>query len=158
MAEQGENDYEEIEILPIAEEQRYIIHSLNELKTKINLHLFESAIDFLSFATLEKFTDTYDGDLLSLSGVYMPKQNVAESTLPPALSQYLSDHPNTTNIHLHLDNDLAGRVATEAMMAAFSKQYTVTDEPPPSGKDYNEYLCDRKRLPRTGAQKTDYVR
>ena len=124
------------------------------------LHLFESAIDLLSFATLEeiKIPNFFDGDLLSLSGVYKPKQNMEESTLPPALTQYLTDHPDIKSIHLHLDNDLAGRLATRALMAVLPKRYAVTDEPPPSGKDYNDYLCDRLGLPRTQTKEKCYAR
>jgi hypothetical protein len=125
-----------------------------------NLHLFESAIDLLSFATLEniRIPNTFDGDLLSLSGVYKPKQNIEESTLPPALTQYLTDHPDIRSIHLHLDNDLAGRLATGAIMTVIPKQYTVTDEPAPSGKDYNDYLCDRLNLPRTQIKERSFSR
>lgn len=109
-----------------------------------NLHLFESAVDVLSFATLReiKIPNYFDGDLLSLSGVYKPRKNIAESTLPPALTQYLSDHPNIKNIHLHLDNDLAGRQASATIIAVLAEGYKVTDELPPTGKDYNDYLCD----------------
>jgi hypothetical protein len=108
-----------------------------------SLHLFESAVDLLSFATLEDIQkpETFDGNLLSLSGVYNTRQIIAESTLPPALAQYLSEHPDTRRVHLHLDNDFAGRRATEAIMTVLPKNYEVSDEPPPSGKDYNDYLC-----------------
>jgi len=112
-----------------------------------HLHLFESAIDLLSFATLERFPNSFDGDLLSLSGIYKSKHKIEDSALPPALAQYISDHPQIRHIHLHLDNDLAGRMATQAIMTVLHKQYTVTDEPPPSGKDYNDYLCNHLGLP-----------
>jgi hypothetical protein len=125
-----------------------------------HLHLFESAIDLLSFATLEniRIPNTFDGDLLSLSGVYKPKRNIEESTLPPALTQYLKDHSEIKSVHLHLDNDLTGRLASEAIMTVLPKQYTVFDEPAPSGKDYNDYLCDRLKLPRTQIQERSYAR
>jgi hypothetical protein len=120
-----------------------------------HLHLFESAIDLLSFATLEEIRplNPFDGGLLSLSGVYMPKQKIEESALPPALAQYLAAHPQTAHIHLHLDNDLAGRLTTSAIMTALPKQYTAVDEPPPTGKDYNDYLCACSGLSRTNATK-----
>jgi hypothetical protein len=116
------------------------------------LHLFESAIDLLSFATLVGFRiqNPFDGDMLSLSGVYKPKQNIEESTLPPALMQYLEDHPQICSIHLHLDNDLAGRLAAKAIMTVLPKRYKMTDEPPPAGsKDMSDHLCDRLGLPRS---------
>jgi hypothetical protein len=125
-----------------------------------HLHLFESAVDLLSFATLEgiRIPNFFDGDLLSLSGVYKPKQNIVESALPPALTQYLTDHPEIKSVHLHLDNDLAGRLATKAITAVLPKEYEVTDEPPPSGKDYNDHLCDRLHLPRTQSKKRHETR
>ncbi|MDF1494561.1 DUF3991 and TOPRIM domain-containing protein [Caproiciproducens sp. CPB-2] len=125
-----------------------------------NLHLFESAIDLLSFATLKAIQPQhgYDGDLLSLSGVYKPKQNIEDSALPPALTQYLKGHPEISHIHLHLDNDLAGRLATKAIVAVLPNRYAVTDEPPPSGKDYNDYLCDCLNLPRTHVKERNYAR
>ena len=124
------------------------------------LHLFESAIDLLSFVTLEnsKSPNHFDDDLLSLSGVYKPKQVIEESTLPPALTQYLNDHPKILRVHLHLDNDVAGRLATKAITAVLPKQYTVVDEPPPSGKDYNDHLCDRLNLSRIQTKERSYAR
>jgi hypothetical protein len=125
-----------------------------------NLHLFESAVDLLSFATLEEITtpNHCDGDLLSLSGVYKPRQNIEESTLPPALTKYLESHPDIKNIRLHLDNDLAGRLATKAIMAVLPKRYVATDEPPPSGKDYNDHLCGQLKLPQTQKRERNYAR
>jgi hypothetical protein len=111
-----------------------------------DLHLFESAVDALSFATLEGIQNpnAFDGCLLSLSGVYKPRANITESTLPPALSQHLDSHSGVRAIHLHLDNDVAGREATEAIMAVLPKEYASYDKPPPTGyKDYNDYLCGR---------------
>jgi hypothetical protein len=126
----------------------------------VNLHLFESAIDLLSFVTLREpqCPKRFDGDLLSLSGVYKPRQKIEESALPPALTQYLTDHPDIESVHLHLDNDLAGRLATKAIMTVLPKQYTVTDEPPPTGKDYNDYLCDSSGLPRTKSKERSHER
>ncbi|GHT83970.1 topoisomerase [Bacteroidia bacterium] len=125
-----------------------------------NLHLFESAVDLLSFATLNeiRIPNFYDGDLLSLSGVYKPRQKTPESALPPALKQYLGDYPQIRRVHLHLDNDLAGRLATQAIMTVLPKEYTAVDEPPPTGKDYNDYLCDRSGLPRTKSKERNHER
>ena len=125
-----------------------------------SLHLFESSVDLLSFATLEdmRTPNTFDGDLLSLSGVYKPRKDIKESTLPPALTQYLADHPDVRHVHIHLDNDIAGRQASAAIIAVLPEQYKVTNEPPPSGKDYNEYLCDRLRLPWTRSKERSHAR
>ena len=66
------------------------------------LHLFESAIDLLSFGTLLKLHDKdwRSENMLSLAGVYQPKKIVEESTLPAALKQYLADHPHIRKIVL----------------------------------------------------------
>lgn len=106
------------------------------------LHLFESAIDLLSYATMEK-QDGFDWQrdhLLSLAGVYAPKKEVAESSIPLALTQYLSDHPEITNIVLRLDNDYAGRLAAATLQTILPEKYTVTVELPLQGKDYNDAL------------------
>lgn len=109
------------------------------------LHLFECAIDLLSYATMEKVSgrNWKSHELVSLAGVYMPKQKIEESTVPMALSQFLSEAPNVRKIVLHLDNDKAGRGATLALQTILPKWYEVIDEPPARGKDYNDMLCYR---------------
>lgn len=112
------------------------------------LHLFESAIDLLSYATLckQKGCNWRKEHLLSLAGVYRPKAELRESSLPLAIRQYLIDHPEVKRIYLHLDNDRAGRASAEALMKLLSEQYEVFNQPPPSGKDCNEYLCMKMRI------------
>lgn len=107
-----------------------------------NLHLFESAIDLLSYCTLELLSgrDWRKESQLSLAGIYKPRQNNAESTPPAALLQFLKDHPYINGITLHLDNDVPGRLAAETIYTILSPDYTVSDEPPKHGKDYNDYL------------------
>jgi len=106
------------------------------------LHLFESAIDLLSYGTLELLSgrDWRRENCLSLAGIYRPKKNIGESTPPAALTQYLKDYPQITEIALHLDNDTAGRLAAETIKALLPSTYTISDEPPQRGKDYNDYL------------------
>ena len=112
------------------------------------LHLFESAIDLLSFATLELFEgrDPRGTNQLSLAGVYKPKRDGTQMTTPIALSQYLKDRPLIKTVKLHLDNDFVGRMATNALMTALSNNYTVIDGPPKNGKDVNEQLCSLVEL------------
>ena len=71
------------------------------------LHLFESAIDLLSFATIELFEgrDWHLANQLSLAGVYPPKKDGVMMNAPIALAQYLKDRPHIKTINLHLDND-----------------------------------------------------
>lgn len=108
------------------------------------LHLFESAIDLLSYCTLELRAgrDWRADHCLSLAGIYKPKQQAEESTLPAALIQFLRDCPNMIEaISLHLDNDEPGRLAARAIQAIMSKSYTVCDELPKHEKDVNDELC-----------------
>ena len=114
-----------------------------------SLHLFESAIDLLSYATLCKRQgeDWQQEHLLSLAGIYKPKGETNEMSLPKTIEQHLDDHPEVTRINLHLDNDIAGREASKALMEVLSKTYEVVDEPPSQGKDFNECLCMELCLP-----------
>ena len=109
-----------------------------------SIHLFESAIDALSYATLIQMNgDNYrDQTLISLAGVYMPGAN-EQSKLPAALQKTLADNTGINKIYLHLDNDRAGREATRSIQNSLSNKYTVVDKPPRYGKDINDYLCHR---------------
>lgn len=112
------------------------------------VHLFESAIDLLSYATLRKLEGLpwNQHHLLSLAGIYRPKKDAANPTLPMALTRFLDDHPGTKRIVLRLDNDSAGRLISRHLMTALSGQYTVFTKFPPCGKDYNDFLCMRQGL------------
>ena len=106
------------------------------------VHLFEAAIDVLSYATYLKCEgkDYKAANLLSLSGVYQPKKELAESRIPIALTTFLSAHPQIKTICLHLDNDKAGRLCTAALKELLQKDYKIVDAPPPVGKDVNDFL------------------
>ena len=115
------------------------------------LHLFESAIDLLSYATLVKRNggNWQQDHLVSLAGVYKPKENLQESPLPLTLKRYLSEYPNIQWITLRLDNDKAGGYMAKALVALLSDKYEVSVQPPPCGKDYNDYLCMKIGAPIT---------
>lgn len=104
------------------------------------LHVFESPIDLLSFASLI----AYEGGawrlnpMLSLGGVY---KTMRKETMPVALERYLDEHPNITTIRLHLDNDDIGRDAAIGIIEGLKNRYMVFDEPPAEGKDVNDWLC-----------------
>lgn len=87
-------------------------------------------------------------DLLSLAGVYKPRKCLEDITLPAALGQYLSDHPQIQKVILRLDNDAAGRLAAQTIRALLTRDYGLPSEyrPPPLGKDYNDFLCIRRGL------------
>ena len=108
-----------------------------------HLHLFESAIDLLSFATiqLEEGRDWKQDAFLSLAGVFPYKR---DRVLPVALEQFLKDHSGIKEIHLHLDNDETGRGAALAIKNAL-EGYIVHDEPPETGKDINDCLMSKER-------------
>ena len=103
------------------------------------LHVFEAVIDLMSYITLavKARSEWYNDNFLSLGGVYATdnKQDV-----PLALNAYLEGHPNLRTVYLHFDNDEIGRKATKQIKEALQDRYTVIDEPPKSGKDYNDYL------------------
>lgn len=106
------------------------------------VHLFESAIDLMSYATLLHVTgrDWKQDALLSLAGVYKTKR---ESVVPVALSRFLTDFPDIRTLRLHLDNDEIGRGAAKGIMDGLKGKCEVLDEPPRYGKDVNDTLQRR---------------
>ena len=112
-------------------------------KESKSVHLFESAIDLLSYATLLKiYGHNYKNfNLVSLSGVYQPAKVIRESKVPIAIQNFLKINSNITQIYLHLDNDIAGIGASNALKIVMEKEYEIIDKPVPSGKDVNDYLC-----------------
>lgn len=103
------------------------------------IHVFESAIDAMSYATLELIEgrDWKSEVFLSLAGVYQTKR---ENVVPVALRRFLEEHPTVKTIFLHLDNDEIGRGAVQGIVSGLQGQYTVLDEPPSCGKDVNDEL------------------
>lgn len=115
------------------------------------VHLFESAIDLLSYATLKKMEgEEWQAEhLLSLAGVYQPAKEIEKSKVPTALTRFLKEYPEVKNIVFHLDNDRAGRLATLAIRTVLPEKYHTEDEPPPRGNDYNDALCIRLGIRQT---------
>ena len=107
-----------------------------------SVHLFEAAIDLLSYATLLKAQgkDYKSENLLSLSGVYQPKKEIKDSKIPIALTTFLNANPHIKTIILHLDNDKTGRICTATLKELLQKDYQIVDDPPPVGKDFNDFL------------------
>ena len=81
------------------------------------LHVFESAIDLLSYATIMKMrTGEWRAEpMLSLGGVYAPSTNNKQTKLPIALQNMTQNQTQINTIALHLDNDFAGRSATRSI-------------------------------------------
>ena len=107
------------------------------------VHLFECAIDLLSYATLMKLEgkNWRQLNLVSLAGVYSPKQNIGDSKVPVTVRKLLEKDKSIKRIILHLDNDIAGRKATKALQTILTDKYEVVDDPPKCGKDVNDFLC-----------------
>ena len=106
------------------------------------LHVFESAIDLLSYATIMKMrTGEWRAEpMLSLGRVYSPNTNGKRSKLPIALENATQNQTQINTIALHLDNDYAGRNAAKFLTDQLVDRYVMRDEPPPCGKDCNYYL------------------
>ena len=70
------------------------------------LHVFESAIDLLSYATIMKMrTGEWRAEpMLSLGGVYAPSTNNKQTKLPIALQNMTHNQTQINTIALHLDN------------------------------------------------------
>jgi hypothetical protein len=118
------------------------------------VHLFESAIDALSYAALLQRSgrDWTQVTLLSLAGVYRTKRS---DVVPIALSRFLEEYPGVQTILLHLDNDETGRGAAAGILCGLGDRYQVLDRPPTQGKDVNDYLMRqlaRDRLRRETAK------
>ena len=107
-----------------------------------HLHVFEAAIDLLSWASLERMAgrDWRKDHLVSLGGVSGQRK---DGDLPAALEKYLERNEKIHTVHLHLDNDAAGRTASAAIISALKGRCAVVDEPPLRGKDVNDYLREK---------------
>ena len=123
------------------------------------IHLFESAIDLLSYATIMMMkTGNWRAEtMVSLGGVYVPSPNKPISKIPAALDNALKNHPEVKIIALHLDNDNAGRAAALSITEQLKDRYEIRNEPPPIGKDCNDYLMHAhyKRLYKTKGDKAN---
>ena len=111
------------------------------------VHLFESAIDLLSYATLlkRKGLNWKQYNLISLSGIHQPNRKAKKNKLPISLERYLDNNPQTEIVYIHLDNDKAGRLASRMIQTLLPKSIKVIDNPPPVGKDVNDFLLSQIR-------------
>ena len=104
-------------------------------KDKECVFVFESPIDALSHATMfnhiSNNTEKWkEHTRLSLSG-----------TSDVALEKFLEIHPDIKNIYVCLDNDDAGRTASEHILKKYSDNGYHTQILLPSTKDYNSDLA-----------------
>lgn len=103
------------------------------------VHVFESAIDLLSYGTMEHLAgrDWKGVHLLSLAGVFQIKR---KEVVPVALERFMNLYPDIKCVCLHLDNDAVGRSASEGIILGLKDKYFISDMPPTRGKDMNEAL------------------
>ncbi len=115
--------------------------SIAENKQAKVLHVYECAIDLLSFCTMCEMAgrDWRQEFHLSQGGVAAGSKN---AFVGAALEEFLSSHPGIQKVYLRYDNDKAGREAAEAAQCVLRQKYGIETEvrPPRRGKDYNEYL------------------
>jgi len=98
------------------------------------LHIFESPIDAMSHATIYCINKNdknawRNQNRLSLAGIS-----------DKALQHYLETHPNVEELIFHLDNDEAGKSATEEKVQKYEKMGFKTFDEPPRYKDLNDDL------------------
>ena len=101
--------------------QKAYAFSFSEGKSA-TIHVFESAIDLLSYATLQKLrgADWKAESYVSLGGCAFSR-----GTLPPSLKRMLCEKTNIQAIKLHLDNDRAGRTFTQTIIELLKNDYQV---------------------------------
>lgn len=121
-------------------DKRYSFCMPLQANNRESVCVFESAIDALSYLSIlkRKGQNWRSANCLSLSGIYRPKADT-ELKLPLALETYLRHNPGIKRIILCLDNDERGRETAQALQQCL-QGYQVLDNPPPKGKDYNDYL------------------
>lgn len=131
-------------------DKKYSFRLLSQILNN-TIHIFESSIDLLSYATLLKYKgiNYKNENLIALAGVYQPAKCIENSKVPIAIDKYLKEHQNVKNIVLHFDRDTAGRNATKAFQIVIPNDYIVVDCPVPYGKDVNDFLCYKLGLKRT---------
>lgn len=124
-----------------------------------SLHLFESAIDLLSFATLMKLShaDYRQFSMISLSGIYAPSKK-KDMKIPASVLHYLKQHPETSQVFIRFDNDEKGRTAAQIIGKKLSGKYRVDIIPPDYGKDYNDYLLYFKQRMNENLRKKEVAR
>ena len=123
--------------------------SFNYTNTNSNeLHVFEAAIDLLSYMTLLKMDemDYTEFNYLSLAGASDKIAAKSEADIPIALKAYLERNPNIKTIIFHLDNDEVGIGATSKIISILNSKYQCIDEHPISYKDVNEELIHKNLL------------
>ena len=108
------------------------------------LHVFESAIDMLSYMTILKLDhqDFKQYNYLSLAGASDKIVSKTEADIPIALKSFLERNKNIKTIIFHLDNDEVGIGATSKIIKVLDNKYQCIDDHPKGFKDVNEELVN----------------
>lgn len=131
----------------IGSNKKYAFAMYDEQGKSKAVHLFEAAIDALSYATLiHLYSGNYrTKNLLSLGGAQSgksDKSNAENVTLPLALEEFLKTYPQKINkVYIHFDNDEAGIKHAKALQEHLTLRGIESEiKLPPSGKDVNDFL------------------
>ena len=108
------------------------------------LHVFEAAIDLLSYMTILKLDhqDFKQYNYLSLAGASDKIASKTEADIPIALKSFLERNKNIKILIFHLDNDEVGIGATSKIIKVLSNKYQCIDDYPKGFKDVNEELVN----------------
>ena len=117
-------------------DKRYAF-KIAENKEADTLHLFESAIDLLSFITIQMMEeqDWKNEAYLSLAGVHSKCIK-----MPVSVEHFLKNNEQIKTICLHFDNDEIGKEATANLAKLLQGKYEVIVQSPKQGKDINDEL------------------
>ena len=117
-------------------DKRYAF-KIADYKEADTLHLFESAIDLLSFITIQMMEeqDWKNEAYLSLAGVHSKCIK-----MPVSVEHFLKNNEQIKTICLHFDNDEIGKEATANLAKLLQGKYEVIVQSPKQGKDINDEL------------------
>lgn len=103
-------------------------------KDKEKLYIFEAPIDAISHATIANI-------VYKSNSAWKEHSRIAlGGTSDVALEQYLKTHSEVKELHLCLDNDDAGRSASQKITEKYAKQGYKVLIHTPKNKDFNEDL------------------
>lgn len=133
------------EVTGSSKQHSFFMRDLSD-KSK-SIHVFEAAIDAMSYATLiDLYSSNYKmKNLLSLGGAASGRDSKFSSEdiiLPPALQNVLDNKSlNIDTVYIHFDNDKTGQEQAIKLKNKLDKLGVKSQiKLPPSGKDFNDFL------------------
>lgn len=133
------------EVTGSSKQHSFFMRDLSD-KSK-SIHVFEAAIDAMSYATLiDLYSSNYKTkNLLSLGGAASGRESKFSSEdiiLPPALQNVLDNKSfNIDTVYIHFDNDKTGQEQAIKLKNKLDKFGVKSQiKLPPSGKDFNDFL------------------